>query len=158
MFMAQFHTGNFLYVKGIRSLLQLTIWKDRYLIPNKPCILSKILTENWHAVCYWDYKGCEFPTNDQSALSPSFDILVQEYGTHCVPVVLENMDLRDANKHEVTRREMLLMDAVRLMRESKAMGSQRVYIKDWHLIRQERLSGINRKEPYATPEIFADDC
>lgn len=125
------------------SLIRYEDFLSKYLIPNQPCIISKGLVKDWRA---FDLLK---PSDGKGSHDP-FTKLADLYGDHVAPVVISIDDVE-----EEERKEMSIAEAVKLMK----YGKKKVYIKDWHLVRQERQRG-NAEEDllYTTPDIFADDC
>ncbi|KAK0530401.1 hypothetical protein OC834_003333 [Tilletia horrida] len=80
-------------------------------------------------------------SSSSSCLHPAFDFLQNAFGpTHTVPVVFPPVE--GCSK----RKEMRLTDAIKLMRAHKLSGQEgAVYIKDYHLFRQERQLARQRQ-------------
>ncbi|CAO1615270.1 unnamed protein product [Jaminaea pallidilutea] len=127
-----------------------------YLLPNKPCLLPPALIQDWSAN-EWASTS-QHTLND--ALPPAFAILADRYGDHQVPVVIDSPD-----GAEPERQEMTLTEATNKLQqacEARTRGQPHplIYIKDWHLVRQERLKAAEDRRwplPYVTPDLFADD-
>ncbi|KAE8269386.1 hypothetical protein A4X09_0g2949 [Tilletia walkeri] len=142
-----------------------------FLRPNRPCLLPQDLVKDWPifrllATGDKDTAADAEAENGEGLLHPAFTVLQQRYGQHHrVPVVLPSGSSPE-------RTEMSLSDAVDLMRSHKRSGAAgAVYIKDWHLFRQERLrlrnvpsdgdqAGAEKEEEqklYEQPFLFQDD-
>ncbi|PWN18475.1 Clavaminate synthase-like protein, partial [Microstroma glucosiphilum] len=156
------------------------------LLPNKPCILPPDLISDWPAQ-HWAKTsshtiGKSNTDTSSSSLHPAFDLLKQQYGDHIVPVVTTAGESRDSiagtSQYESgpsEREEMTLSEAVGRLHEAcrlreQATGEEQdttppaplIYIKDWHLVRQEKLRHSreqidNPVLPYTTPDLFLDD-
>ncbi|KAL9940190.1 hypothetical protein V8E36_000895 [Tilletia maclaganii] len=141
---------------------------DQFLGPNRPCLLPLALVQDWPIFKCLHNARLE-PSTDGSgscdgSLHPAFSQLQEWYGDHRVPVVLPKISTDGDSEGEAARTEMLLSDAIALMRAHKSAKTGAVYIKDWHLVRQERLrtqhSPDTTRGPrtvYETPDIFKDD-
>lgn len=155
-----------------------------FLLPNKPCILPPELIRNWPARD-WARTPPSNSSEESSSLHQAFDLLKQQYGDHIVPVVTTaaGTGARDAHpsagQYESgpsTREEMSLSEAVDRLHEACRLRSQEeeqgttssaplVYIKDWHLVRQEKMRQSREQPdhstsstlPYTTPDLFLDD-
>jgi hypothetical protein len=133
-----------------------------HLLENRPCLLSPSLVSDWNAFRDWkEVEETECDDEFQQRLSSSFDRLVDYYRDHLVPVVITKVDNEAPcveEGEEVEQKQMSLADAIDLMRIGKLHGTERVYVKDWHLIRTERQKQSILQPPYQVPSIFADDC
>ncbi|CAD6884398.1 unnamed protein product [Tilletia controversa] len=148
---------------------------DQYLRPNRPCLLPQDLVKGWPIFRLLATAGDNADRDaqaqfDETSLHPAFDMLQERYGQHHrVPVVLSSVSSQE-------RTDMMLSDAVELMRTHKLSRSGTVvYVKDWHIFRQERLwlrkerndnsseGGIVETEVkaaaelYDPPSLFKDD-
>ncbi|MCO5565541.1 hypothetical protein L7F22_019215 [Adiantum nelumboides] len=133
---------------------------QQYLMPNKPCILPFELVKDWPTYKVWLPAGKDRNNdlNDSNSLDPAFAILAKKYGDHKVPIVVENMKEENDSENRFERQEICLSQAIEKMAQEKRRGDARIYVKDWHMIRQERtLHGLSSEEPYKTPFLFADD-
>lgn len=131
-------------------------YQREFLLPNKPCLLPPALIQDWSAN-EWASTS-QHTLND--ALPPAFAILADRYGDHQVPVVIDSPDGAEPERQEMTLSEA--MDKVQQACEARARGQAYplIYIKDWHLVRQERLKAAEDRRwplPYVTPDLFADD-
>ncbi|PWN37566.1 Clavaminate synthase-like protein [Meira miltonrushii] len=156
--MDQGTTSSRLTIEKLDKLCSYDEFLDQYLIPNKPCILPFELVKEWPAFKEWlpaldgndDREADDF-------LDPAFAILATRYGNHEVPIVIENLREEEDSEDRFERQEVHLSQAVAMMAEAKKTGNARIYIKDWHMIRQERMLRSDTNEPYTTPSLFADD-
>lgn len=115
--------------------------------------------------------------SSSASLDPAFDLLAKEFPEHQVPVVISQSPQNHKDEgyegDETERNDMSLQDAIELMKyhaSRRADGDGKlVYIKDWHLVREERLRALAsttaatrqslslRNKWYGTPDIFKDD-
>lgn len=148
-----------LTIEKLDKLCSYDEFLNQYLIPNKPCILPFELVKQWPA--YKEWLPAVFDGHDDEealgSLDPAFAILARKYGDHTVPVVTEKLVADEDSEDRFQRQEMHLSQAIRMMAEAKKTGNSRIYVKDWHMIRQERMLRCNTDEPYTTPFLFADD-
>lgn len=135
-------------------------FRQRCLIPNRPCILPRALVAHWDVIrsnC-WESNG----SSASETQHVNWEALKWHYGTHVSPVVVARLD-RTSCKVQEDRSDMTISNAVDLIqafRRGDLADVRSIYIKDWHLIRQLRSSTCGQpgtKEPYVVPEIFADD-
>lgn len=142
------------------------------LLPNNACLISPQLIQNW-PIYQWLHSAQDYAQAD-GGLHPAFELLAAQFGDHQVPVVVSDLqsdhDARNANsagRYEdvsSSRAEMSLRDAISLMKQQAAFRNgptgphKLVYVKDWHLVREERLSTrVALNKWYGTPDIFQDD-
>lgn len=167
-----------------------------YLLPNRPCILPVELIRDWEARLWATARPARHttrwsaspPLSCEPVLHDGFHLLAEQYADHKVPVVITKLRMtKDTADEEggdedsqTVRKEMPLLEAISLMEEALRANASRavdgddrtlVYIKDWHLVRQERqLHGCQARGsagqtssngslrlPYRTPDLFRDD-
>ncbi|CAO1625043.1 unnamed protein product [Parajaminaea phylloscopi] len=167
-----------------------------YLLPNRPCILPQGLIRDWEAAGWASAASSSSSSaaGQPGTLHPAFRLLAERYADHIVPVVItrcgpgdDDDDDDDDEDARTSRQEMSLPAAIALMEEAahdnaspggnpNGVDRRLVYIKDWHLVRQERQLHRARRQqcdteegaestdgssrcvlPYTTPDIFWDD-
>lgn len=144
-----------------------TLPQNRFLLANRPCILPASMTREWRARREWLSLQEEQHREDEGetgasgvSLDDAFHVLADRYGHHRVSVAVEAVTSaeHEVDEQHTQRVEMTLARAVERMKRAKAQTQELVYIKDWHLVRQERAQPNRLPDPYETPDLFADDC
>ncbi|KZS11416.1 putative JmjC domain-containing protein 4 [Daphnia magna] len=115
---------------------------NKYLIMNRPCLLSKTHTESWLSRKLWAENEL-----------PSWENLLDSYGEAEVPVANCGESYFDSHP----KSNWTLKDFVTYMREYKEKGYPStmpcLYLKDWHLFKHFPGS----TSMYETPIYFAID-
>ncbi|XP_041376873.1 uncharacterized protein LOC121389344 [Gigantopelta aegis] len=110
----------------------------RFLLPNKPCVLSSEATAKWQSRREWVCKDGK----------PDFEFLRQHFGDAVVPVA-------DCGKQEYCahpKQEMLLGEFLQYLCSDHAGSEECLYLKDWHFTRS-----FPDYTAYETPVYFRSD-
>ena len=140
--------GNPDEISIVKAALQYEVFLEKFLRPNKPCLISPDLTEFWPAMKLWRSK---FPSDDSSTEStnnPDWNYIQKHFGAEKVTVA--KCGTRSFSDQE--RVELPLHEVIDLWRSGKGEG---LYVKDWHLARSVKERGMDPF--YETPDVFLDD-
>ncbi|KIJ34930.1 hypothetical protein M422DRAFT_181471 [Sphaerobolus stellatus SS14] len=134
--------GNPDEISIVKEPLSYQEFLEKFLRPNKPCLISPHLISSWPAAKFW------ICSSDGSSSTPNWEYIQKYYGDEQVTVA--KCDTRSFSDQE--RFELPLRDVIELWKSGKGEG---LYVKDWHLARSTREKG--GESFYETPDIFLDD-
>ncbi|XP_051944481.1 2-oxoglutarate and iron-dependent oxygenase JMJD4 isoform X1 [Hippocampus zosterae] len=113
-----------------------------YLLPNHPCVFSKVFTEEWKCRKQWVTEEGK----------PHFQKLLREFGETPVPVANCNAKEYNANPKQV----MPFKEFIQYWKEHIQNGYSSpkgcLYLKDWHMSRD-----FPEHHVYTTPMFFTSD-
>ena len=149
------------------------------LLPNKPCLISAELTDNWPCFSAWTRQirsvGIVDGSQDSGMESKiDWSYLRKVYGHQNVAVA----DCLTREFSDQRRVEVTLSEAIDILLETNStdLGDEHPgtpphetpsapvqialpYVKDWHLVLQSHdLAARDDQMPYLVPPLFADDC
>ncbi|XP_067685892.1 2-oxoglutarate and iron-dependent oxygenase JMJD4-like [Haliotis asinina] len=111
---------------------------QRYLLPNRPCVISAKCTEGWRSRREWVLAG-----------KPHLDFFISHFGSAIVPVA----DCSQEKFSSHPKEEMSLKDYFKYWKEQTVSpGSKCLYLKDWHFNRE-----FPKYKAYTTPIYFRSD-
>ncbi|XP_048238027.1 2-oxoglutarate and iron-dependent oxygenase JMJD4-like isoform X2 [Haliotis rufescens] len=110
----------------------------KYLLPNRPCVLSARSTEGWRSRREWVLQG-----------APHLDFLISHFGSVTVPVA----DCSQEKFSSHPKEEMSLKDYFIYWKERTVTPEEKCfYLKDWHFNRE-----FPEYKAYTTPVYFRSD-
>ncbi|KAH9816769.1 hypothetical protein DFH28DRAFT_890519 [Melampsora americana] len=132
---------------------------EKYLLPNRPCLIRGALIDDWAAFQIWT------STHDEVSY-PNLAKLKNSYGHLAVSCIESEagdvLSTASSDGYSSTRVCMPFSEVIeRWERSLSATGpkqsSKKLYVKDWHLPKIVEGADDQPCSFYSTPEIFQDD-
>ncbi|XP_023671502.1 2-oxoglutarate and iron-dependent oxygenase JMJD4 [Paramormyrops kingsleyae] len=115
---------------------------QRYLLPNRPCVLSRKFTDDWNSRKNW--------VTDEG--KPNFRKLLQYFDDTPVPVANCNAREYNANPKQILPFKEFITYWKEYIQNGHSSTKGCLYLKDWHMHRT-----FPEHNAYSTPVFFSSD-
>ncbi|XP_072034844.1 2-oxoglutarate and iron-dependent oxygenase JMJD4-like [Amphiura filiformis] len=132
-------------VKSVDHITERISYQDffvKYLLPNRPCLLSSYVTAKWRSVKEWVKEDGQ----------PNLDFLASNFGDALVPVA----DCNKVQYYAQPKTDMKLVNYIEYWKDHISKGHKSkegcLYLKDWHFVHV-----FTEYQAYETPIYFTSD-